>query len=276
MPADATYFISKYSSTQIEAQLDKINNLDQTHYNKEGVNNLLESKVDTSSMSGYYTKAQVDALVSQLSTMQYQNVAALPTGNDISFDVIYRVKTSKGKTNNKYREYYRQHNYDYSVASSCTVVSELPSNGSSGMRYLILSEGKVYEYDGSFNESETYTCESVASNPIPGDSSVLYYNTTDNKVYECSITDTWEIYGDSEIEFPQPTILTQTLAANATSVTFTNVPTTGDNLIDFFTSIPLDYTDIIVSTPGQITLVYPAQESAVTVYCRIEAVPVSS
>jgi hypothetical protein len=205
--------------------------------------------------------------------MQYQNVSALPTGNDISFDVIYRVKTSKGKTNNKYREYYRQHNYDYEdITSSCSVVTELPVNGTSDTYYLILSTGKVYTYNGSFSESETYTCESVASNPIPGNNDVLYFNSTDSKVYQCTITDTWEIYGDSEIEIPKPTVLQQTLAANATTVTFTNIPTSGDYLIDFFTSVPLDYTAIDTSTSGQVTLTYPAQESAVTVFCRIEEV----
>lgn len=70
----------------------------------------------------------------------------------------------------------------------------------------------------------------------------------------------------------KPTVLSQTLAANATSVTFTGIPTTGDNVVDFFISDGSNYTEIDVSTPGTAILTYEASAASRTVYCRIEGV----
>lgn len=65
------------------------------------------------------------------------------------------------------------------------------------------------------------------------------------------------------------TLKTATLSVGSTSVTFTGLPTTGNNLIDFFNSAGINYTDIDTSTSGQVTLTFEAQEVAVTVYCEI-------
>lgn len=70
----------------------------------------------------------------------------------------------------------------------------------------------------------------------------------------------------------KPTILTQTLAANATSVTFTSIPTSGNNIIDFYIDGGANYTAINTATSGQVTLTYDAESSARTVYCEIEEV----
>ena len=65
----------------------------------------------------------------------------------------------------------------------------------------------------------------------------------------------------------------QTLAANATSVTFTGIPTTGNYITDIFTSkAGLDYESINDSTAGTLVVTYEAQSSAVTVYLRLEKV----
>ena len=68
------------------------------------------------------------------------------------------------------------------------------------------------------------------------------------------------------------TITSQTLAASATSVTFIGLPTTGNHIIDFFTSTGINYTAIDSSISGQVTLTFPAQQAAVTVYCRVSEV----
>lgn len=69
------------------------------------------------------------------------------------------------------------------------------------------------------------------------------------------------------------TILTQTLAAQATSVTFTNIPTTGNHLIDVYTDVAgLEYDSVDATTAGQLTYTFEAQESAVTVYLVIKEV----
>lgn len=65
------------------------------------------------------------------------------------------------------------------------------------------------------------------------------------------------------------TILTTTLSAGATSVTFSGLPTSGNHIIDFYTSTGINYTAINTSTAGQVTLTYDTQGSAVTVYCKI-------
>ena len=69
-----------------------------------------------------------------------------------------------------------------------------------------------------------------------------------------------------------PTIKTATLSAGSTSVTFSDVPTTGDYLIYIYTSqIGLDY-DSISRSGSTVTVTYSAQSSAVTVYMKIEEV----
>ena len=64
------------------------------------------------------------------------------------------------------------------------------------------------------------------------------------------------------------TTTTKTLAANATSIEF-DVPTTGDNLIEFFSSDGSNYTAIDTSVSGKVTLTYDAVASARTISCRV-------
>lgn len=63
----------------------------------------------------------------------------------------------------------------------------------------------------------------------------------------------------------------KTLAANATTISFT-VPTTGNNLIDFWASDGSNYTALDNSVSGTVTLTYEASASARTVSCRIATV----
>lgn len=68
-----------------------------------------------------------------------------------------------------------------------------------------------------------------------------------------------------------PIILSQSMIAGETSVTFTGVPTTGVNKITICTSqMGLNYTGLDDSTAGQITVTFDAQENPVTVYVMIE------
>ena len=69
------------------------------------------------------------------------------------------------------------------------------------------------------------------------------------------------------------TILTQTLAASATSVVFTGMPTTGTNMIELYTDkAGLDYDSVDDSTSGQLTYTFEAQSAAVTCYLVIREV----
>lgn len=76
-----------------------------------------------------------------------------------------------------------------------------------------------------------------------------------------------------------PTVLSQTLSVDSgtgktpTTVTFSGLPASGNNLIDFFTSNGINYTAITIGNSGSsVVLTYPAQDDAYTVYCRIEGV----
>ena len=68
------------------------------------------------------------------------------------------------------------------------------------------------------------------------------------------------------------TVLSQTLSAGSTTVTFTSIPTSGNYIIEFATSAGINYTAIDTSTSGQVTLTFEAQSAAVTVYCDIKEV----
>ena len=63
-------------------------------------------------------------------------------------------------------------------------------------------------------------------------------------------------------------VTVKTLAANATTISFT-VPTTGNNLIDFWCSDGTNYTEIDTSVSGTVTLTFEASASARSVSCRI-------
>ena len=67
------------------------------------------------------------------------------------------------------------------------------------------------------------------------------------------------------------TVTSQTLAADATSVSF-SVPTSGNHLIDFWASDGSNYTAIDTSVSGTATLTYDAVSSSRTIYCRISEV----
>lgn len=67
-------------------------------------------------------------------------------------------------------------------------------------------------------------------------------------------------------------VLTQTLSAGSTSVTFTNIPTSGDYVAYFSTSTGINYTAINTATAGQVTLTFEAQAANVTVRCELKGV----
>ena len=70
----------------------------------------------------------------------------------------------------------------------------------------------------------------------------------------------------------KPTVTSQTLIAGNTSVTFSGIPTSGNFLIDFYTSTGIDYTNLDLSVSGSATLTYPVQAGDVTVFCEIKEV----
>ena len=62
-----------------------------------------------------------------------------------------------------------------------------------------------------------------------------------------------------------------TLQASATTVTFT-VPTTGDYLLNVYTSDGRNYTDVDLSVSGSVTLTFNAPSSNITIYLELKGV----
>lgn len=70
---------------------------------------------------------------------------------------------------------------------------------------------------------------------------------------------------------PKFTVTSQVLTAGNTQVTF-DVPTYGNNLIDFYTSNGVGCIEIDTTVTGQVTLTYEAQNVNITVYMKISEV----
>ena len=88
---------------------------------------------------------------------------------------------------------------------------------------------------------------------------------------EPTTTDKTIIGAINEINAKVGSVSSQTLAANATSVSFT-VPTTGNHLIDFYCEGGANYTAIDTSVAGTVTLTYEVALSARTVSMMIKEV----
>lgn len=84
-------------------------------------------------------------------------------------------------------------------------------------------------------------------------------------------TDQTLIGAINEINAKVGSVVSATLAANATSVSFT-VPTTGNHLIDFYCEGGANYTAIDTSVAGTVTLTYEAALTARVVSMMIKEV----
>ena len=67
------------------------------------------------------------------------------------------------------------------------------------------------------------------------------------------------------------TIKKQVLTAGQTNITFNDIPTTGDYIVEFFNSLGVNYI-LIEPTAGSCTLTYEAQNNDMDVYCEIREV----
>lgn len=75
----------------------------------------------------------------------------------------------------------------------------------------------------------------------------------------------------ADLEDKVGTVTSQTLVADATSVSFT-VPTSGNHIIDFFSSDGSNYTAIDNSVAGTVTLTYEAVANDRVISCRVAEV----
>lgn len=124
-----------------------------------------------------------------------------------------------------------------------------------------LANGDFLKYDGTQNKWVNVALGTAATRNAT--SSITSGSTA---LIESGAIDSLKQTLESKIG----TVTVKTLAANATSISFT-VPTTGNNLIDFWCSDGSNYTDIDTSVSGTVTLTFEASASARSVSCRIAA-----
>lgn len=147
----------------------------------------------------------------------------------------------------------------------------------------LVSELKTY-----FTEKDTDSRQAVEANiaPVETDSTssaaaysvgnklilndILYKATAAIAIGDALTVGTNITFAD-DIVSQLGTVTEQILAAQATSVSFT-VPTSGNHLIEFWSSDGSNYTAIDTSVSGTATLTYDAAESARTISCRISEV----
>lgn len=122
-----------------------------------------------------------------------------------------------------------------------------------------LANGDFLKYDGTQNKWVNVTLGTAATRNAT--SSITSGSTA---LIESGAVDSLKQTLESEIG----AVTVKTLAANATTISFT-VPTTGNNLIDFWCSDGSNYTDIDTSVSGTVTLTFEASASARSVSCRI-------
>ena len=96
-----------------------------------------------------------------------------------------------------------------------------------------------------------------------------------NGVYEfnvCEFTVGTSTLSDLVNVAPTFGTVSKTLTAGQTTVTFDSLPTTGDYLMEFYTSNGVNYSEIDTSVAGQVTLTFEEQDTNITVYYDLKGV----
>lgn len=136
--------------------------------------------------------------------------------------------------------------------------------------YLITNAVEITqaEYDELADKSGTYIITDAVSVPLSA-SGVAYSNTTSG------LASTTVQGAIDEVSGKQTNIISGTLAAGSTAVTFTDASITTDSIIDPYqyvtpgSTVSIIAPAQIIQSNGSCTLVFDAQESAVTVGIRV-------
>lgn len=133
---------------------------------------------------------------------------------------------------------------------------------------IITTEGAGANIEEADTITEQLANANVTPDPVPTSESTKpvqsggVYSALQNKANTSDLAN----------KADKPTIKTETLFANATSVTFSQMPTNGNYIISFYIDGGANYTAINTATAGEVTLTYDAEPSARTVFCEIEEV----
>lgn len=147
-------------------------------------------------------------------------------------------------------------------------LADFPLSGESGKIYVAVDTNTTYRWSGSEYVAigSSLALGETSSTAYRGDRGKIAYDDSQaNKAAIAAINTT--LAG-----IIIPTIISATLSAGSTTVEF-NVPTSGNNLIEFYISDGSSYTELDTSVTGKATLTYGASASARTVVCKIQEVP---
>lgn len=204
---------------------------------------------------------QVHALINQLSKNESTHV------DDITqiYPLTYAKDSTVEDNSNEYlleKDVETVQDLAEAVADDIMAIYDLLGSGAETTVELTQEEYDVLPASKLTNNT-TYYIKDSSGSEVPAAN--IYYDDTTTQLGANTI--------QGAIEALTPVIHTATLAAGNTTVTFTNIPTTGNNLIELYTSVAgLEYIDVDDSTAGQLTYTFDAQESAVDVYLTIREV----
>lgn len=224
-------------------------------------------------------KQAVEQIIAPVETDATSSSAAYSVGdqltlNDVLYDVIAPISSSDALTvgtniqaASDISTQIKNVETDISGKQDQMQFSTMPTASATYASKVVIYTGATtatYTSGQSYQcveSSGSYSWEPTAAGSIAA-SNVTYDGTTSGSSEtdaQGAIDDLYALVG---------TTTTKTLAASATSVQF-DVPTSGDNLIDFFISDGSNYTAIDTSVSGSVTLTYESSESARSVSCRI-------
>lgn len=245
---------------------------------KAALDELADEKADSATtVAGYgitdaYTKSEVDNMLSTIET-NIDWKEAVATYADIA--TTYPNPQDGWTVNVKDTDYTYRYNGTAWVAISANAIPEATTSVNGLMTTTQVSKldgiesGAEANVQVDWNQTTTTADDYIKNKPTLGTAAA---KDSTNAVTQGSadLLESGAAYTALSNKAAKSTIIDQTLAVGATSVTFTGIPTTGNNLIDFFSSTGINYTAIDYSTPGEVTLTYEAQASAVIVTCEIK------
>lgn len=148
------------------------------------------------------------------------------------------------------------------VDATGLIVASLNVSDLKDIKITNLANGDILKYDGTQSKWVNVALGTAA------------YKASTNAVTQNStaLVESGAVYTALANKENKGTIKTATLTAGQTTVTFTQMPTTGNHLVRFYNSAGINYTEIDNSVSGQVTLSFEEQSTNVTVNCEIKEV----
>ena len=156
-------------------------------------------------------------------------------------------------------------------ATDTTYESKAASQG--GTDVSLVTTGDKYNWNNKPDTADVYAVADTADTAIDDADYIPFYDTsatTKKKSLFSSFKALIKAFCDT-IYSPKATYKTATLEAGETTVTFTNLPTTGNHLLFLLSnSKTLEYNEVDDSVSGSLTYTFDEQEEDVALTLKIE------